>query len=169
MVTYRKLKCNRDILVKAKIPQESHNSQLTCNRPKTYQYCPRMSKSGSITNTQNNIPYYTMIYGNFQSNNLMNCLECNIWKIMFVGQTNRVMDRFKGHICDKKNHKNTTAARHFASHGEEIHPFNIYILEYIPVSKDTARSVYHGPEGFGLKTQVKYFNPQWPKYHRLRC
>ena len=39
------------------------------------------------------------------------------------------------------NHKNTTVARHFATHGETYSaPLTIHILEYIKVSKDKPKS-----------------------------
>ena len=62
--------------------------------------------------------------------------------ITCVGQSKiRILDRFKDHLFDIRNHKNTTVARHFASYGKTYSPsFTIHILEYIKVSKDIPRS-----------------------------
>ena len=70
------------------------------------------------------------------------CLECNGCHIRYLGQTkNRIIDRFQGHIFDIKHNNNTTVARHFNSHKDQLDPrMTIHILEYIRLPKDIARS-----------------------------
>ena len=90
----------------------------------------------------NNKTYNTITNGTCQSNNLIYCLECNWCHIKYVGQTrNRIIDRFQGHIFDIKHNNNTTVARHFHSHNDQIDPkMIIHILEYIRLPKDVPRS-----------------------------
>ena len=75
-----------------------------------------------------------------------------------------VVQTKQGHIFDIKNYKNATLARHFASHREVICP-----LHHISVQGHNNLKVYQGKEAVGLDTELKNFNPQWPKYHRLKC
>ena len=90
----------------------------------------------------NNKSYNTITNGTCQSNNLIYCLECNWCHIKYVGQTkNRIIDRFQGHIFDIKHNNNTTVARHFYSHKDQLNAkLTIHILEYIRLPKDIPRS-----------------------------
>ena len=60
----------------------------------------------------------------------------------YVGQTrSRIIDRFQGHVFDIKHNNNTTLARHFHSHSDQLAPnMTIHILEYIRLPKDVPRS-----------------------------
>ena len=93
-------------------------------------------------NMNNNKSYNTITNGTCQSNNLIYCLECNWCHIKYVGQTkNRIIDRFQGHIFDIKHNNNTTVARHFYSHMDQLYPrMTTHILEYIRFIKDVPRS-----------------------------
>ena len=43
------------------------------------------------------------MHGNYQSNNLVYCLECTISHIKYVGQTkHQSLDSFQGHLFDIK-------------------------------------------------------------------
>ena len=147
MITYRKPPSLKDMLVKdmlvlARITQPTTTFSKGCNRPHTCKYCGRISQSGQIKNLHNNKTYNTLRNGTCQSNNPIYCLECNWWHIKYVGQTkNRITDRFQGHIFDIKHTNNTTAARHFHSHKDQLDPrMTIHILEYIKLPKDMPRS-----------------------------
>ena len=51
------------------------------------------------------------------------------------------MDRFQGHIFDIKHNKNTTVARHFHIHKDQLDPRKtIHILEHIQLPKNILRS-----------------------------
>ena len=71
-----------------------------------------------------------MTKGTCQSNNLIYCLECNWCHTKYVGQTkNRIIDRFQGHMFDIKHNLNTTVARHFGSHNDQLDP-NTYTRKH---------------------------------------
>ena len=142
MITYRKPPSLKDLLIRAKIMQSKTPILKGCNRPNTCKYCVKISKSGKIKNLHNNTIYNTITNGTCQSNNPIYCLECNWCHIKYVGQTkNRILDRFKGHIFDIKHNHNTTVARHFHSHNDQINPnMIIHILEYIRLPRDIPRS-----------------------------
>ena len=142
MITYRKPPSLKDMLVRAKIAQPRSTTHKGCNRPNTCKYYKRISQSGKIKNPHNNKNYNTMTKGTSQSNNLIYCLECNWCHIKYVGQTkNRILDRFQGHMFDIKHNLNTTVARHFGSHNDQLDPnMTIHILEYIRLPKDLPRS-----------------------------
>ena len=142
MVTYRKPPSLMDMLVRAKIPQPKSTTTKGCTRPNTCQYCTRISKSGKITNLNNNTTYSTTTKGTSQSNNLIYCLECNWCCIKYIGQTKkRIIDRFQGHIFDIKHNNKTAVARHFHSHNDQTNPsMIIHLLEYIRLPRDIPRS-----------------------------
>ena len=142
MITYRKPPSLKDKLVRARITQPRHKTHKGCNRPNTCKYYKKISQSGKIKNLLNSKNYNTMINGTFQSNNLIYCLECNWCHTKYVGQTkNRILDRFQGHIFDIKCNHNTTVARHFGSHRDQLDVnMTIHILEYIRLPKDLPRS-----------------------------
>ena len=132
VISYRKPPSFKDMLVRAKIALPRTTSIKGCNRPNTCKYCIKFSQSGRIKNLNNNKSYNTITNGTYQSNNLIYCLECNWCHIKYVGQTrNRIIYRFQGHIVDNKHNNNTTMARHFYSHSDQLDPkMTIHILEY---------------------------------------
>ena len=143
MITYRKPPSLRDMLVRAKIAQPRSTTHKGCKRHHTCKCCKIISQSGKIKNPHNNKNYNTMTKGTCQSNNLIYCLECNWRHTKYVGQTkNRILlDRLQGHIFDIKHNLNTTVARHFGSHNDQLDPnMTIHILEYIRLPKDLPRS-----------------------------
>ena len=133
MITYRKPPPLKDMLVRAKIAQPRTTSIKGCNRPNTCKYCVKITQSGRIKNLNNNKSYNTITNGTCQSNHLINCLECIWCHIKYVEQTrNRITDRFQGHIFYIRHNNNTTVARHFHSHNNQMDPkMTINILEYI--------------------------------------
>ena len=130
-------------LVRARITQPTTTLIKGCNRPQTCKYCAKISQSGRIKNLNNNKSYNTITKGTCQSNNLIYCLECNWCHIKYVGKAkNRITDRFQGHIFDIKHNNNTTVARNFHSHMDQLDPsMTIHILEYIRLPKDILRSI----------------------------
>ena len=62
-----------DALVRAKKPQCVAKTPSLCKRPQSCQYCTRIFQSGITTNMHNCI-----LQANYQRNNLIYCLECNI-------------------------------------------------------------------------------------------
>ena len=164
MVTFRKPKLIKDILVMAKVPISKQDSKPNRNRLANCWYCTRMSHTCNITRLDSYHPYYTIIHGNWPSNNLIYCLEYNICPIKYVSQTkNRILDTMasKCHLFDIRNHKNTTVARHFANHGKTYSPpITIHFLEYIKVSKDVPRS-----ESLREKREISWINRLNPLFH----
>ena len=142
MVTYMKPSSLKDMMVRAKIPQPKIGIDRGCTRPKSCQYCKRISQSGRITNLNNNTTYNTITKGTCQSNNLIYCLECKSCHIKYVGQTkNRITGRFQGQIYDIKHNNNTTVARHFLRGNGQINAsMIIHILECIRLPRDVPRS-----------------------------
>ena len=142
MINYRKPPSLKDMLVRAKISQPRTTTFKGCNSPSTCKYCGKISQLGRIKNLNNNKTYNTITNGTCQSNNLRYCLECNWFHSKYVGQTgNRIINRFQGHIFYIKHNDNTTVARHFYSHNDQIDPkMIIHILEYIRLPKDVPRS-----------------------------
>ena len=143
MITYRKPPSLRDMLARAKIAQPRTTTIKGCNGPNTCKYCGKISQSGRMKNlNNNNKTYNTITNGTCQSNNLTYCLECNWCHIKYIGQTrNRIIDKFQGHIFDIKHSNNTTVARYFHNHNNQMDPkMTIYILEYIRLPKDVPRS-----------------------------
>ena len=137
MITYRKPPSLKVMLVRVRITQPTTTLIKGCNRPKTCKHCAKISQSGLIKNLNNNKSYHTITKGTCQSNNLIYCLECNWCHIKYVGETkNRIIDRFQGHIFYIKHKNNTTVARHFLSHMDQLDPnMTIYTLEYIKLPK----------------------------------
>ena len=132
MITYRKPPSLKDMLVRAKIAKPRITSNKGCNRPYTCKYCKKNSQSGRIKNLNNNKSYNTIPKCTCQRNSLICCLECNWCHIKYVGHT----DRFQSHIFDIK-HNNTTVARHFHSHSDQLDlNMIIHILEYISLPMD---------------------------------
>ena len=99
VVTFKKVKYIKDILVRAKISKGKKGSQFQFNMPKTSQYCTRISHNGNVNRHGTTHSFCTMMYGNCKSSNLKYCLECNIYNIKYVGQTkNRIINRFWDHL-----------------------------------------------------------------------
>ena len=73
-IIYRKLPSLKDMLVKERIAQPTTTLIKGCNRPKTCQYCGKISQSGKVKNLNNNKTYNTFTNGTCQSNNLIYCL-----------------------------------------------------------------------------------------------
>ena len=138
MITYRKPPSLKDILVRARIAKATITSIKKCNRPNTYKYCGKISQLGQVKNLNSNQTYNTFTNGTCQYNILIYCLECNWCQVKYVGQTTiRIID----HIFDIKHNNNTTVARHFHSHKDQLDPrMTIQILEYIRLPKDIPRS-----------------------------
>ena len=74
IVPFKKLKYIKDILARAKIFKGKQGSQPQCNRPKTSQYCTRISHNGNVTRHGTTHSFFTMMYGNCKSNNFIYCL-----------------------------------------------------------------------------------------------
>ena len=142
MITYRKPPSLRDMVVTARTVQPATTFIKGCNRPNSCKCSVKISQSWRVKNQKNNKSYNAVTNGTCQSNSHIYCLECNWCHIKYVGQTkNRVLDRFKGHIFDIKHNHNTTVARHFHSHNDQINPnMIIHILEYIRLPRDIPRS-----------------------------
>ncbi len=107
-----------------------------CNKPNNCSHCPRLNKTGRITSSSNGRTYKIPSNVTCQSNNLIYTLTCDICGIQYVGQTkNRIMDCFNGHKSDIRNNKDTTVARHMATHNAtENPPITISIVHYIGAS-----------------------------------
>ena len=130
------------MLIRTKIAQPRTTTIKGCNRTQHLQILWINFPIRGNKNLNNNKTYNTITNGTWHSNNLIYCLECNWCHIKYVGQTrNRIIDRFQGHIFNIKHNNNTTVARHFHSHNDQMDPkMSIYILEYIRLPKDLPRS-----------------------------
>ncbi len=143
---FRRPKNLRDELVQAKLTPPKPLSVIRgkidrstlCNRPNTCAHCPKLNRTGNIVSHTNQRKYRTKQNISCQTENIIYCLTCNVpgCGVQYVGQTkNRKMDRFNNHISDIRNSKDTTVARHMASHGITTNPpICISILEFINAS-----------------------------------
>ncbi len=146
---FRRPKNLRDELVQAKLTPPKPLSVIRgkvdrstlCNRPNTCVHCPRLNRSGTIVSHSNGRKYRTKLNISCQTENVIYCLTCNVPNcgVQYVGQTkNRIMDRFRNHLSDIRTSKDTTMARHMASHGITTNPpICISILEFINASPDS--------------------------------
>ena len=110
-----------------------------CNRPNRCVHCPKLNRTGSLVSHSNGRKYQTKQNISCQSDNIIYCLTCTACGVQYVGQTkNRIMDRFNGHLSDIRHGKDTTLARHMATHGVTNNPpICISILEFINASPDS--------------------------------
>ncbi len=111
----------------------------SCNKPNNCMHCPKLNLTGRITSFTNGRTYKIPSHVTCQSNNLIYTLTCDICGIQYVGQTkNRIMDRFNGHKTDIRNHKDTTVARHMASHNVTLDPpITISVVHFIGASSSS--------------------------------
>ena len=95
------------------------------NRPNTCVHCPKLDRSGFIVSHSNGRKYRTKVNISCQTENDIYGLTCTAPNCgtQYVEQPkNRIMDRFNGHISDIRLSKDTTVARHMATHGVTQNP-----------------------------------------------
>ncbi len=149
---YRRPRNLRDELVQAKLTPPKPISVIRgrvdrsslCNRPNTCVHCPKLDRSGFIVSHSNGRKYRTKVNISCQTENVIYGLTCTAPNCgtQYVGQTkNRIMDRFNGHTSDIRLSKDTTVARHMATHGVTRNPpIRIGILEFINAPPDSDRA-----------------------------
>jgi peptide-methionine (R)-S-oxide reductase len=139
---YRRTSNLKDILVSAKIQSDSTSEETirlrNINRlckARTCRYCPRLNKTGQISNPHTGDTFPTKTNITCNSNNLIYCIECTICSKLYVGQTkNTIKERFKSHFYGINNpaHQDTTVSRHYSRPDHDgIKSLTIFVLDFI--------------------------------------
>ena len=136
----------------------NRGSNPSVERPKTCQYCTRISDNNSITVHDSTNSFYSVIYGNCQSSNLIYCLECNICIIKYSDQTkDRTLDRFQGHFFDIRNNKTLLWQGILSAMGRYIIPLSqCTFWNTSNVQRYTKVKFSKRQEGVDLDTHLKH-------------
>ena len=100
-----------------------------CHKPFKCIHCPHLIKKGMIVSTSTSRKYKIPRTITCNSQNLIYCIECNLCKKQYVGQTkNKLLTRINQHRGDIKHKRETPVSRHFNDH---ICDYSLYILQLI--------------------------------------
>ena len=136
------------MLIRAKLPTDKNPEQREPIRKgncknKNCRYCPKINRIGHISNNRKSKNYWTYTNVNCESNNLVYCIECQICKIKYVGQTgNTIKERFRNHfyLISKKSDSHQVS-KHFNSAGHNgLADISIHILGLIYETPGTTKA-----------------------------
>ena len=143
VVAYRRPKNLRDILVRAKIPQNLDASDdthtplsATTNacRTRNCRYCKVLDRTGRIKSHTKGREYNCKKNVTCKSSNLIYCITCTHCGMQYVGQTKlRLMDRFGNHFTSiQRNDGKNDVCKHFNDTGHSgIDNLKLHILDFI--------------------------------------
>ncbi len=165
---FRRPKNLRDILVRAKLPKQKTQGEMTkklnsqnrnkCSNLKC-NYCPLINKSGRITSTKTGREYTCKSNVTCRSSNLIYCINCRICKKQYVDQTgDPIIKRFQGHFTSiRSKDLSNDVGRHFnmGDHNGTC-DIEIFVLDFIYAPPKTEF-------GLTLRLQIEF---NW--IHRLR-
>ena len=147
LTAHRRPKSLRDLLVRAKIPQDKPDTGGTepwnpCNT-RTCRYCPRLNKTGRITCKASGREYVAKHNVTCKSSNVIYCITCKCCGIQYVGQTkNRLMDRFQAHFYNiLYNKPKSEIGKHFNFPDHKgLDDVEIHIVDFIHAHPLSPRS-----------------------------
>ena len=134
---FRRPKYLKDYLMKAKL-----KPMVTCLRPNTCRYCPKLNTDGRILCSASGRTYMSRYKVCCSSSNLIYCMTCKRCGIQYVGQTKcELKVRFSAHFL--KNDPESEIARHFNSiHHKGLDDIMIHIVDFVYAAPDSAKAKY---------------------------
>ena len=143
VVAYRRPKNLRDILVRAKLPDNNGTNNETslplsesanACRTRNCRYCKILDHSGRIKSHTTGREYNCKKHVTCKSSNLIYCITCTSCGMQYVGQTKlRLMDRFGNHFTSiQRNDGKNDVCKHFNGTGHAgIDNLQLHILDFI--------------------------------------
>ena len=151
IVSYRRPKNLKDILVRARLPKlrENNNDKTmktteknACkNKTGSCRYCTNLNKSGRIKSYFSQREYQCKTNVTCKLSNLIYCIQCRTCHKQYVGQTkNTLMQRFQGHWTDiKSRNPKTDVGRHFTQRdfkgGDDMELFVVDFIHAHPTTE----------------------------------